>query len=123
MDLKIDPVTHDLVFDGNGDLTLVDGTDRIVQQARIRLRTFRGEYFADERVGMPYYERILGVKPLRQSVVIAALREALLGIPGMRDVYDIVFAYEPTSRTARVTFRAVSDSGQPINFDEPFVLS
>jgi len=122
MDLKLDPVTHDLAFDSNGDLVLVDGNDRIVQQIKIRLRTFRGEWFADARAGMPYYQKILGVKPLRQAVVVQAIREAVLGVPGVRDIYDIVFAYDPSTRSANVTFRAVSQSGEPIVFDDPYIL-
>ena len=122
MDLKLDPITHDLAFDDNGDLTLVDGVERIVQQSKIRLRTFRGEWFADERVGMPYYQRILGVKPLRKAVVVADIRAAELGVSGVRDVYDIVFDYDATTRTASVTFRAVTTDGEPITFDDPFVL-
>ena len=117
MDLKLDPITNDLVFDDNGDLTLIDGTERIVQQCRIRLRTFRGEWFADRRVGMPYYQRMLGVKPLSQAVVVAAIREQVLAVQDVRDVYDVTFVYDPSDRSATVTFRAVSDNGEAINFD------
>lgn len=117
-DLELDPLTRDLVFDDNGDLALIDGTERMVQQAAIRLRTFQGEWFADERVGMPYYQRILGVKPLSQAIVVGAIREQVLAVEGVRDIYDVTFSYDPSNRSAAVTFRAVDDGGDMITFDE-----
>lgn len=122
MDFKLDPITHDLVFDDNGDLVRVEGVEEIAQRARIRLRTFLGEWFMDARVGMPYFQRILGVRPVRKAVTQSAIRRAILGVEGVRDVYDVFFNYESTTREASVTFRGISDDNEPITFAAPFVL-
>ncbi len=122
MDLELDPITGDLAFDTNGDLNLIEGVPRMVQQARIRLRTFQGEWFRDERVGMPWYQRVLGIKPMKKAVITNDIRRAILGIPGVRDVYDITFKFDPATRTAEVKFRAVDTDGNPITFDDPFIL-
>jgi len=122
MDLKLNESTNDLEFTG-GELTLVDGLARIAQQARIRFRFFRGEWLYDEREGMPYYQRILGVKPIRRSVIISATRQAVLGIEGMRDVYDLRFEYEPTSRRASIYWTGIADDiDGPFTFADAFVI-
>ncbi len=123
MDLQLDPITGDLTLSDDGDLELVEGLSRIAQQCRIRFRTFRGEWLLDPRVGMPYYERILGVKPLRKAVVLAAIRDAALGVPGVVDVYDLTLDYDGPSRRGVVTGRAFTDLDEPITFDAPFILS
>ncbi len=123
MDLKLDPDSGDLVLT-EGRLELVTGIDRIAQQARIRFQTFRGEWFADLDVGMPYYERILAVKPLRRSVVIAAVEQAVEGIPGVREVYDMSFDYDTATRAATVDWSAfVDDASGPHTFSERFIVT
>lgn len=122
MDLELDTTTDDLAFDANGDLNLIDGIPRMVQQNKIRLRSFQGEWFRDLRVGMPWYQRVLGVKPFRKAVIVNDIRRTALGIPGIRDVYDITFEFDPTTRSAQIRFRGVDTSGNPITFDEPFIL-
>ena len=48
----------DLDF-SSGGLELLEGVDEIVQKLDTRLQFFLGEWFLDQRLGIPYYEDIL----------------------------------------------------------------
>lgn len=121
MDFRIDPETHDLVIGDSGDLEFVTGYERVVQQCRIRLRFFRGEWIYDGLEGMPYYEQVLAVKPLQLAVLVRAVTQALLGVPGMRSVTEVLLDFDPATRNARVTFQALAQGLEgPFSFDQTF---
>ncbi len=122
MDLKLN-ASGDLDVT-EGVLTLVDGIDRIRQQCQIRLRTFRGEWFRDRRVGMPYYQEILGVKPFNSGIAASRFRAALLGVPGVRDVQELTFDLNDSTRELAVSFAALCEvNGQAVLFTDDFVLT
>lgn len=117
MDLKIDDLTGDLSFDASGQLEQVTGADAIKQHVQTRLRWFFGEWFLDERIGVPYLQRILG-KPANFSLAAAIIRETVLGTPGVERITSFSIGYEDaTKRLARADFRVISTEG-PINFRE-----
>jgi len=109
VDLKIDPTTRDLVIE-NGDLVLVDGVDAVRQDVDIRLNTFLGTWFLDQRIGIPYFERILGQKP-RYQAIAGIFREAILETPGMVSLTDLRLDFDGTTRTLSVAFRGVASEG------------
>ena len=51
-DLALDSVTGDL--DLTNGCRLIRGSERIIQELKIRFRTFLGEYFLDTRKGLPW---------------------------------------------------------------------
>jgi hypothetical protein len=122
MDLKLTP-SGDLDIT-EGDLFLVDGLEAIKQRCHIRLRTFRGEWFLDQRVGMPWRQEVLGVKPFSPVRVAHRMRQALLGVPGVTDVVSVTPSLDPTTRTLTVTFQAVATLDDRANvFSADFVLA
>lgn len=108
MDLKLD-TSHDLVL-VDGDLVLVDGAEAVKQDVDCRLRTFLGEWFLDLRIGVPYFEKILGQKP-RFGVISAVFREVILGTPGMISIEDLTLDFDGATRLLSVSFRGTSTSG------------
>ena len=118
----------DLALDGNGDLDLsdneahlVDGDDAIVQHAQIRLRLFRGEWFLDTRVGMPYYEQIL-VKNPDLVVVRALFRRAILETPGIEEITAFDLQFDASTRRMRLTFTAQKSDDTVLDFSREFIL-
>lgn len=69
----------------NGDWAMASDGPAIKQGVKIRLRFFRGEWFLDEEIGIPYYERIL-VKNPNISEVREWYRRALQSAPGVREI-------------------------------------
>ena len=107
--LKIDPATGDLVIEG-GQLATVSGTDAIAQAVRSRLAFFRGEWFADKSIGLPFYEAIL-VKNPNLDAVREFIRSEIAATPGIVSVTAIDLRYNG-SRSLAVTFRATTDLGE-----------
>lgn len=80
-DLAIDWSTGDLSV----PIRLVEGVDAIVQNMRIRLRFMLGEWFLDQRLGIPYIEQIFVAAP-DIPMVDALMRRAILTTPGIAAV-------------------------------------
>src|SRR5687767_14640953 len=117
MDIKIDSA-GDLVIE-DGDLVLVDGIEAIAQHIRIRLRFFRGEWFIDQRLGIPFYQSIL-VKNPNLDIVRAILREAIIETPGVVSVPRLDVELDASSRTLKVTAGVIVEDGN-LDFTDELV--
>lgn len=100
---------NDVVLEG-GDLVLVSGTQAILQNALQRLRTFFGEWFLDNTLGVPYFQEIL-VKNPDQGQVDALLLNTILGTQGIETVSNYSFEPDFIDRQLTVTFRAITTEG------------
>ncbi len=110
MDLQLG-TDHDLILaDDGSDLVLVDGGDAIAQSLDIGLQTFVGEWFLDSRIGVPYFQKILGQKP-KLNVVKALLRKAIMTTPGVLNISDYVVEFDGPSRRLTVSFTCLGSSG------------
>jgi hypothetical protein len=111
--LDLDPLStnlNDLQFSGN-DLVLTSSTLQDVQQSVLqRLRTFYGEWFLDNTVGLPYFQQIL-VKNPEQSKIDALFVNTILGTPGVVQLNKYSFVPDFTNRTLRVSFSARCTTG------------
>lgn len=60
MDILLDETTHDIVF-VNGQTPVTDGVDDgLKQRLKIKLLTFKGEWFLNTNYGTPYFQQIFG---------------------------------------------------------------
>jgi len=119
MDLELQSGSDDLkITDGN--LSLVDGTASIIQHLRIRLRFFLGEWFLDERIGIPYFERVLKKNPNR-AVVIATIRKVIISTPGVTAITDFDLSIDTATRIGQVSFKATTDAGD-IEYSQELVI-
>jgi hypothetical protein len=108
-DLKIDTVTRELVLT-NGDLVLTRDADAIKQAIDMHLRTFRGEWFLDESVGVPYLETVL-VKSPDLDVIKSTLRREILAVPGVDSVTLITLNYDRAARKLSANWSVRADVG------------
>lgn len=69
----------------HGDLALVARRSAVAQGIAIRLRFFRGEYWLDEAIGVPYLEEVL-IKQPNATLVRERLREAIADTPDVTQV-------------------------------------
>lgn len=81
----------DILLDNDGDISLVNGkislTNNTAQAVKIRLKTFRSEYFLDIKRGIPYYQSILGKKTTKQQIDSIFKKEIL----SVKNVLKIVY--------------------------------
>lgn len=109
MDLQL--TGHDIEIDSESyDFILVDGVDAIAQDCDIRLQFFLGEWYLDTRLGVPYYQQILGKKPRIQAVK-GIFRDAILTTPGIQSVFQLEIDFVSATRTLTVSFRAETVEG------------
>lgn len=101
LDIKLDSVGD--IHVGASGMELIGGIDGVAQLVRIAIKLFRGEWFLNTEVGVPWYQRILGQKPT-QAEVRAALLEEIKGIPGVLDVPQLSVAFDGTTRRMTATW-------------------
>jgi hypothetical protein len=104
IDLKLD-ANNELVIE-NGDLVFTRGIEAVVQQCRIALQMFQGEWFLNLDVGIPYWEKILGEKP--KTAIEAArifFRRELQLVDGVEKVTRLDVTYTGSTRTLTVTWQ------------------
>lgn len=116
--LLTDPI--DLLLDNNndlviesGDLQFSKGVQAIMQQCRIQLQMFQGEWFLDLDAGIPYWQSILGSKT---SDAIAAARiyftGELLNVQGVTEVTKMELSYKGTDRSLTIKWRVTTVFGE-----------
>lgn len=101
---------RDLLLDANNNLVLVNGDFQfskglagVVQECRIKLSMFRGEWFLNRDVGISYWQEILGRKPDRAiAAIVSEFYQTLMGVEDVVDVTRLAVEYSGTTRTAVV---------------------
>ena len=119
MDLKLDE-NGDLAIE-NDDLVLVDGLEAIVQDCEVRLNFFFGEWFLDTRLGVPWFQRILGQKP-RLVAVKSIIKKAILTTPGILSIIDFDLNWDSARRNLSIEFRANTVEGE-FEYNKELIIS
>lgn len=113
-DFRMDPITGDLDITG-GDAVLITGVDAIAQDLTRRLRTFKGEWFADpEGVGVPYLQEVLG-KGNSLAAVRQVFKDQILATPGVLSIETFEADFDPATRSLTIEFQGTTTEG-PIDF-------
>lgn len=123
MDLELDPATHDLVIsDVTHDLAILDAPDSIAQKLAIRLQFFLGDFFLDERIGIPYFSKVF-VKAPSLVLIRALFRDAILTTPGVISIERFDMDFDIAQRTLTPSFSVkVEDQDAILDFSREFVL-
>lgn len=113
------PVVGDLKLTAN-QLTLVDGNDAVSQHLRNRLKFFLGEWFLDQRLGLPFFRDVF-VKNPNRPVIRSLFRRTIRGTPGIAQVLELALTIN-ADRSAQLDFVAAFDmGGDPLVFTD-FIL-
>lgn len=103
----MDTQTHDIVWN-NGpltkDYTTQPYTQTVGQRLKIRLLTFMGEWFLDTTYGVPYWQRLLGIKQTSKSAIDLIFQQQILAEPGVKEIvrFDSTFQNRQYSLNFRV---------------------
>jgi len=119
----------DLALDNFGELDLsrddlrfVTGADAVAQQLKIRLRFVKGEWFLDQRVGLPYRSQIW-VKNPNLAAIQSVYRRAIATTPGVDELQRIDLALDAATRELSVSFSAkLAGEDTARDFTEVFIL-
>ena len=112
-DIKLD--TDDDLLIENGLLFLHDKEDELTKQkVAVVLRTYRGEWFVDFSVGVPYFQEILvgkGNKDLADVIIRSAIQET----EGVQDLISFSSTLNNLGEY-RVSFKATTTNGDIVSF-------
>ncbi|QLB23309.1 hypothetical protein [Phocoenobacter skyensis] len=99
---------HDLVLDG--DFKFISGAEKIAQQIKVTLLTFKGEWFLDNEHGVPYFDYVLVKNPAREQVE-AILRKAIKDVPDVLGVQNLKLFINHPARKLKVEVQAETNEG------------
>lgn len=94
-------------------LRIVRGAEAVILRLRWRLGFFRGEWFLDTRLGIPFYGQILVRNPSR-NLISQIVRDVIRTTPGVREVVSIDVKIDKRERRCDVDFEARLDDGETI---------
>lgn len=94
-----------------GAFVLVSGRDAIAQAIENRLRTFRGEWFLDGSIGVPYLEQVLGRKQPNLAAVEQTLRSEILAVSGVTAITSFALTLDRATRALSGRFTAATEVG------------
>lgn len=120
MNFALDTTAQDLDI-STGTLRFISGPEEIAQKLRIRLRFVRGEWFADENAGIPYFDSIFIKNPSFEAIQ-AIYRQAITTCPGIDSLIAFNLVFDGATRKLSVTFTAQLTSGEVLDFSDNFVL-
>lgn len=120
MDLQLDPLTGAFV-QTKGDLAFTSGIDAIAQDLTICLQFFKGEWFLDPDIGVPYFEQVF-VKNPNLDAIRVIFRSVILSRPGVLSLSDFTVAFDAKTRVLRVKFTAETDEG-PLTYNRELVIT
>lgn len=100
-DLLLDD-NHDLVIE-NFDLTLTLPDELTGQKIKQALLLFRGEWFLNNSVGLPYFEDILGKNKSLSRIETIFIR-AIQSIPEVTSIESFTINFDNETRKVKVDF-------------------
>lgn len=109
LDLALNAKSHDLIVN-NADLMVIDNAERVAQQIKVQLLTWRGEWFLDTTHGVPYLDYIL-VKNPSIELIRSIFREQIMSVDDVSDVVNIEIEYDVKTRIMTVAYEASTSYG------------
>lgn len=109
-DLKLNS-SHEIDISDSNDFQVVEGIDRVYQQIKVRLLTFLGEWFLDDRVGIPWIEDIL-IKNPNSSHIKAMIYDQIVEVEGVKEVISIDIYFETKEREMNIQFKVSTTYGE-----------
>ena len=113
MDFRLDRLENDILWK-NGplttDYTTQPYTETVGQRLKIRLLTFMGEWFLDTTYGVPYWQRLLGVKQTSKSAIDLIFQQQILSEPGVKEIVSFDSSFQ--NRQYSLSFRVKVVTGE-----------
>ena len=115
MDLLMDirNGVHDNVFVNGQCPVVTDPVERVMQRLKIKLLTFKGEWFHNTEYGVPYWQEVLG-KKVSKSRVDIILQEAVLEEPGVVEIVSFSSSLERRSYSLEIRIRVRGETGTSV---------
>jgi hypothetical protein len=103
----------DRLLDENGDITInksATGISGVIQRIRTRVQIFLEEWFLNESVGIPYFQKLLGHK-FNLIVANSSFRKEIAKVQGVVQVRTVNVTFEGRTRTLTIDLNARTEFG------------
>jgi len=106
--------TKDLLLSGadilieNFDLQLTNDDEAVAQRVKRALLLFKGEWFLDRDLGVPYYENILGTKNSLDSVRSVFI-QAIRDVEGVKEIKNFDMQFNDATRELSIDITILDD--------------
>ncbi|MEE9374551.1 MAG: hypothetical protein V3V00_15960 [Saprospiraceae bacterium] len=110
VDLKLDPITNDLVIE-NSDLQIVKDLDWLVQSIKIKLQFFKKEWVLDTEYGLDYYGLVF-IKGPNLNLIDNLIKMAILEYEEVNEILSFESSFNKAGRSLSVEFIADSIFGE-----------
>lgn len=105
-------VDGDLVFDENGELVIIEGSEEVAQCAGLALGTNQGEWFLNPGMGIRF--RAFLEKKQSEEEMREQIRQGLFQEPRIRTVESIAINIDRLKREITIHFTATAENGDVI---------
>lgn len=113
--LALDPLTWDLTLDAGGNIATVSGEAATAQDVASALRLYRGEYWYDLSLGIPYFQGILGRFP-PLSLIKSYFVRAAMSVPGVTAATCFISSVVGRQMNGQVIFTTKVGAQPPVGF-------
>ena len=101
---------NDMLIRNGTFATVIDGA-QVVQHVRTRLLFYLGEWFADKRAGVPWFESVF-TKPFNVGLTESIIKSVILNTPDVLQLNSFSMAVpDPSNRQLIVSFSAETTFG------------
>lgn len=111
--------THDLQLVGsdllieNFDFKLTTDETFVAQRVQRMLLLFKGDYWLDTELGVPYFQSILGTKNSLDTIQ-AIIMNSIQEVEGVKEITDFNIAFDDSSRTVTMEITLKDDLGNEV---------
>jgi len=102
----------------NGDFALcANDTEASAQTIAIRLKTLAGEWFMDEKIGVPYLSQILG-KKREPRLLRRLIAKEIQSVPNVKEIKEFNFDDSSADRSVTIKFKAQLTDQSTVSINE-----
>lgn len=94
----------------NNNFVLVDGISALRDRLRTNLRTFKGEWYLDPQLGVPYFSTVFK-KPVNFGALNTVFSNIIRGTEGVKSLNSLSLDLNSSTRELTVDFRVSADNG------------
>jgi len=113
-DIALNRISHDMQFhpvpNNKYSLWFINQADKVAQEIKINLLSFLGEWFLDNRYGVPYLEEIL-VKNPHMASVETIFRSHIGDVPDVISIDSLGLNWDRKNRILGVAFTCETTYG------------
>lgn len=117
-DFALEPGTNNFLWKKHGMTMTSEYLQYMQQKVICCLSLFKGEWYLDTRLGIPYIPSWDMDKDGHRAILESAIRVKVSGISGIKKLLSFSSELDPKTRLFTVSFSAQCDNGEVLEMNE-----